>query len=280
VVSDAYVDRPGDDHIIARCDMPWVARVKSQLAARVEVASGADLAAEIRKMADFLESKLGGRAYDVSGLDRRRLSCFKSNDWMAALLYDAMATKPRCVVHSAAESAPVYVMADDCSYSGSQLAASLKKEVAATSGARECFVLVPYMTRRAWRRLTGDSGNAGAPVTRAYGSTKCTFWKPVFVPETRVELEAVLGTYPAVSRARKDAVRRSMADTEVDPRGVALFFLEHKIPDFLSFPCEFVVGIVKTMEDHGFDDVSDYSTKQVYKKRGARVPRPLACQSH
>ena len=266
----------------------WCAEVYARLVEAVELKTNIDIAHEVHRMAAFLERELGGQTYtlDASALPdvvagRADTECCKSNDWMAALLYDAVDTKPECVnlVRLRNKDAVTHVFSDDAAYSGMQMG-DLLRDI--TSQGQEqghtFFVMVPFMTCAAWRHITRNFQDGtkfermeDAESLRFEGSgMSWTFWKPKHILETRDALESILVTFPDDEHVAplKQAVREELAGA-----GVGLCIFQHKFPDIVSFPGEF--DRIKLFIQH-----AGFPSQEPYKSRnGAPVRRPLACAS-
>lgn len=212
----------------------WCAEVYARLAEAVELKTNIDIAHEVHRMAAFLERELGGQKYtldasallDVAGSADNE--CCKSNDWMAALLYDAVDTKPECVnfVQLRNKGAVTHVFSDDAAYSGMQMGDILKDVTEQGQGqGHKFFVMVPFMTRAAWRHITRNFQDA-TKFQRLEDAERLwfkglgmswTFWKPKHILETRDALEGILVTFPDDEHLAplKKAVREELAGAGV-----------------------------------------------------------------
>lgn len=292
---DNYVETKGDSGIISPKDMPWVAHVNALLAQRIRFRSNADVALKLDKMAEFLEDRLGNEPYSIicGGVDfdpyHDGYRGAGSKDWFASLLYDRMRTnKPQCVGSQVTEKNTVII--DDCSYSGLQLETIVNGVFETVDQGRYSqrysaakvpvvYILVPYMTQTVWDKLlkkchAWEKTEDDKSVTFERSDLRCVLWKPEMIPETMKELEVILERFPDVSTARKNGVRNVRRKWKGYINGAALFFFEHKFPDFVSFPDDFVfVKLYLAKLCYYGDDSEVYKSKDLTQV----ADRKLAC---
>jgi len=252
-------------------------KCEADLAKHIEFKTNADLSAEFDDMAAYLDEALGSTRFNIESSLQLGTSesCCRSNDWLAAALYDRLKHKPYCAGKHGAHAA--LILTDDCLYTGKQMANTLMKLKTPwdiQTDATEIFVMVPYATQGGWGRIqrtiirNKNVVDRGRVLESVQNNVRWMLWKPKFVLETYPLARTILDHAREEDGNIKDL--QTLCQKAHEDKGVSLCFFEHKIPDYYSFPEEYANFLKRHLTKY---------RKEIYKTADGRHNRPLECAS-